>query len=65
MTYFDPTPKPQHRCKCPDPNHYFHPPGWRCECGKAYVRYQESQHGKSWWAWKRAPEHDEEANRAR
>lgn len=62
MTFFDPRPGPPHECKLPDAEHSF-ADGWRCPCGKAYVRRNLSQHGESWWQWGRAPEFDEDPRR--
>ena len=59
--FFDPTPPRPHHCQLPDAGSAAVTGslrGWRCECGKAYERYTESQHGESWQAWRRAPKFD-------
>lgn len=62
MTFFDPNPPPEHRCVLPCT--YAAKDGWRCECGKAYVREtlpaRDVNPGESPWQWRRAPEHDTE-----
>jgi hypothetical protein len=64
VTFFDPPPKqPEHRCKLPMPL-MAHPNGWRCECGKAYVKEllpsRDINPGEFPHQWRRAPEHDGE-----
>lgn len=59
MTFFDPTPQVEHRCPLPTSAMQ---PGWRCDCGKAYVREtldaRDVNPGETNWQWRRAPEHD-------
>jgi hypothetical protein len=63
MTYFDPPkPKPKHECKLPNPDTFGTPDGWRCECGKAYVKESWWQHGESGHNWRRSPENDQPAS---
>jgi hypothetical protein len=57
VTYFDPPEQERHACQPPSPN-WAGKEGWRCECGKAYVREQVSQHGETWWQWRRHPDLD-------
>ena len=60
MTAFDPTEydKRPHRCALPDAESFNAPEGWRCECGRAYRRVTQSQHGETWRQWQRMPEAD-------
>ena len=57
--YFDPTPKPKHRCVLP-PVGFGR--GWRCDCGKAYVREtlpdRDVNPGEDPYQWRRSTEHD-------
>jgi len=58
--FFDPTPGPGHDCDLPE--YAWHLGGWRCECGKAYVKVhyeaRDTNPGERSWDWQRAPEHD-------
>lgn len=58
MTFFDPTSEmPAHRCRLPEPSP-LQKQGWRCGCGKAWVKASVSQHGESWVEWRRSPSND-------
>lgn len=58
MTFFNPPKKhAPHVCRPPEPT-ALQPQGWRCECGKAYVKRSQSQHGETWTDWQRSPEND-------
>jgi hypothetical protein len=57
--YFDPPAVDTHKCNRPDADRFSLQNGWRCDCGSAWVREQVSQHGETWWQWKRTPEFDE------
>lgn len=57
MTFFDPAENPGHICDLPE-SFSGSPHGWICDCGKAYVKRQVSQHGETWWQWYRSPQHD-------
>lgn len=59
MTYFDPVTPKTHTCPLPDAERFPMQSGWRCDCGKAYVREMVSQHGETWWQWKRALDFDQ------
>lgn len=63
MTFFDPTPKPEHRCA---PPRHATQDGWACECGRAYVREtlpaRDVNPGERPWQWRRSPEHDGSAS---
>jgi hypothetical protein len=59
--FFDPTPKPEHRCVLPPPQPSG---GWRCSCGKAYVIEslgpRDTNPGELPYQWRRSPEHDKQ-----
>lgn len=57
MTFFDPPEQERHACKPPSLN-WVTKDGWRCECGKAYIREQVNQHNETWWQWRRRPDFD-------
>ena len=59
--FFDPPRnEPPHTCWPPE-IYSSTAKGWRCDCGKAYVQEQQSQHGESWMQWRRSPKHDGQA----
>lgn len=59
--FFDPRPPKPHECKPPPPWSALNS-GWRCECGKAYVREalsaRDINEGEDPYQWRRAPEFD-------
>jgi hypothetical protein len=60
--FFDPSEPKEHHCPLPNPDHIFVQDGWRCDCGKAYVRRmlpeRDVNPGESPWQWERSPQHD-------
>lgn len=60
--FFNPFQQPEHRCQLPTSAAQ---EGWRCSCGKAYVRFwlpeRDVLPGETAWQWHRAPEHDRRA----
>lgn len=58
--FFDPVQPEEHRCEIPTGT--FQKRGWRCGCGKAYVREElparDVNPGEDPYQWRRAPEHD-------
>jgi hypothetical protein len=64
--FFDPVEPVEHRCK--PPTTFGSHLGWRCECGKAYVKEtlpaRDVNPGELPYQWRRAPEHDHESEQA-